>query len=163
MTRRSCQHMLALGIVAVLALTPGCSDNTTAPATGAVSGTVSFSGTWPASGDIQVSIYSNLNPPYIPMGPPDGFTDPIPGPVVSFDYTLNGLAMGDYTAVYVSWRDPQNPANSRLLGMYWMTTGDSGIDPSNGAPKAPPTPVTIDASHLVQSSLDITADLDLAP
>jgi hypothetical protein len=154
----------ALLILVLTLVAAGCGDdNPAAPNTGSVSGTISFTGTWPSTGNIQVSIYSNLTPPYIPMGAPDAFSDPIAGPVTSFDYQLDGLAMGTYSAIYVGWRDPANPSGARLIGMYWTTPGDPGIDGTTGLPSAPPSTIVINSGSLNHSGLDITADMDLIP
>ena len=135
----------------------------TTPQTGSVSGKVTFVGTWPTTGEVQVGIYANLQPPYIPMGPPEAFTDPIPQGTVEYTYKLEGLEKGTYSAIYVSWRDPNNPAVSKILGMYWAHTDSVGIDTSSGftLPVEPPTPVTIDDDNLNLTNLDIKADLDL--
>ncbi|RMF58197.1 MAG: hypothetical protein D6748_09400 [Calditrichaeota bacterium] len=135
----------------------------TTPQTGSVSGTVTFVGTWPTTGEIQVGIYANLQPPYIPMGPPEAFTDPIPQGTMVYNYKLEGLEKGTYSAIYVSWRDPNNPAASKILGMYWDHPDSVGIDTTGGftLPVAPPKSVTIDDQNLNLTNIDIKADLDL--
>jgi hypothetical protein len=152
--------------VAGMATLGGCSDDESpaGPTTGSVAGKVTFQGTWPATGDIQVSIYSNLSPPYIPMGPPDAFTNPIV-PGSEYNYTIAGLDPGTYTAIYVGWRDPTappGPGSNALLGMYWIHADSVGIG-SMGAPVVPPTSVSITSSNLNRMGLDITANLELAP
>ncbi len=133
------------------------------PATGSVAGTVTFLGEWPSSGDIQISIYSTLSPPWVPMGPPDAFTDPIQGSPAQYQYKLDGLDKATYAAIYVSWRDPQNPAASKLLGMYWASPESAGIDEQSGLPVEQPASVTINDANLNHSNLNITADLDMVP
>jgi hypothetical protein len=161
---------LALAAVfAGAAAFPACEedDNPTGsgPTTGSVSGTVSFTGTWPSIGDVQVSIYSTLvTPPGVPGGPPDAFTDPL-DPATDFptyDYTLAGLDPGDYAAIFVGWRDPANPPGAKLIGVYWVHVDSLGIAVT-GLPKDPgPAPVSIQAGDKL-TDLDIVADLDLAP
>lgn len=163
---------LAVAIAAIMAVIPACDDEdtptNTGPTTGSVSGTVTFEGTWPSTGDIQVSIYSTLAPPYyVPMGPPDAFTDPIAGSPATYDYSMTGLDFGTYAGVYVSWRDPTNPSNAKLLGMYWVYVDSLGIvdDGSmlDGTPKPPyPATLTLNAGNAVHSGLDIRADLELS-
>jgi hypothetical protein len=101
------------------AIACGGDDNPTVgdPAnTGSVSGTVTFIGTWPATGDVQVAVYSSLPP----TGPPDAYTNPLsPGTAYpTYAYKLAGLDPGSYDGVIVSWRDPSDPLSSRIIGQY---------------------------------------------
>jgi hypothetical protein len=155
-----------LAVVAGLIVLGGCDEDennpvTPGPTTGTVAGTVTFTGSWPATGEVQVSIYSSLSAPWVPMGAPDAFTDPITSGSMTYDYSMPGLDKGDYMAIYVSWRDPAVPAASKLLGMYWSNPAASGIAPS-GLPVAQPTGVTINDATLNHTGLNITADLDLS-
>ena len=165
--------LAVLAAASSLALTiPACDDDDDnpvdpVPTTGTVSGTVTFEGTWPSTGDVQVSIYSALQPPlYVPTGPPDAFTDPITGDPATYDYEFDGLDFGTYAGILVSWRDPNNPSSAQLLGMYWTYVDSVGIfdsGPFDGAPKPPyPTPVTVDVNNPVRENRDIRADLDLS-
>ena len=155
------QYLKWAMLIAVLAAfsAAGCSDDDDggpmAPTTGSVSGKVTFVGTWPASGEIQVSVYTGLTPPWVPTGPPEAFTDPIP---VSneYDYVLEGLDFGDYSAVYVSWRDPAMPANSKLLGMFWAFPDSVGINAQTGLPKEMPSDFTIQSSFPDFTNYNIT-------
>lgn len=157
-----CNRMVVL-LFGVLALAACSSDDPTEVAqTGTVSGTVNFSGTWPATGDVQVSIYANLAPPFIPMGNPDGVTEAIQGSPTTFNYSIPGLDKADYTAIFVGWRDPQNPQGARLIGIYWATSDSVGIAPT-GVPTVTPIGVSIEDGNLVHTGLDMTADLDLIP
>lgn len=97
------------------------------------------------------------------MGPPDAYTDPIQGAPAQYTYKMEGLDKATYAAIYVSWRDPQNPAASRLLGMYWAYPDSVGIDARSGLPLEQPAPVTVNSANLNLSNLNIAADLDLAP
>jgi hypothetical protein len=159
---------LAVAIAAMCALA-ACDDDdnpaNTGPTTGSVSGTVTFTGTWPSVGDVQVSVYSTLiTPPGVPGGPPDGFTDPLNSATdfPTYDYNIAGLDPGDYAAIFVGWRDPADPPGAKLIGVYWIYVDSLGIAVS-GLPKAPgPTAVSIDAGDNL-TDLDIVADLDLAP
>jgi hypothetical protein len=155
-----------IALIAGLIAFGGCDDEdnpvNTGPTTGSVSGTVTFAGSWPATGQIQVSIYSTLTPPWVPMGAPDAFTDPIVSGSATYDYEMSGLDKGDYMAIYVSWRDPANPAASKLLGMYWTNPAETGINPATGLPVTQPLGVTINDAKMNHTGLNITADLDLA-
>jgi hypothetical protein len=112
---RSAGVLCAVLLAAVVAC--GGDDNPTVgdPAnTGSVSGTVTFIGTWPATGDVQVAVYSSLPP----SGPPDGYTNPLGPNIMSYDFKVAGLDPGPYDGVIVSWRDSSDPLSSRIIGQY---------------------------------------------
>jgi hypothetical protein len=164
--KKSLQILLATTLLGLIILLGACGDDddpARVPTTGSVAGTVTFDGDWPSTGEIQVSIYSTLSPPWVPMGPPEAFTDPIQGTPTQYDYMLDGLDKATYAAIYVSWRDPQNPSASRLLGMYWTFADSVGINAQTGLPVEQPASITIDSANLNLTNLDITANLDLAP
>ncbi len=159
-----------VGCAAAIALFPACNDtaSTTSPAgeTGSVSGTVTFTGTWPTTppgGGIQVSIYSSLMPPGVPGGPPDAFTNPLNKTTdfPTYNFKLSGIDPGDYAAVFVGWRDPSNPSGAKLIGTYWVYVDSLGVA-ANGLPKPPgPSTVTVEKGKDT-GGLDIVADLDLS-
>ncbi|HXV13443.1 MAG TPA: hypothetical protein VEC56_04495 [Candidatus Krumholzibacteria bacterium] len=149
------------GLAMTLAFLPACDDDDDnpmggGPTTGTVAGTVTFEGTWPSVGNVQISVYST----YPPMGPPDAFTDPIPAGT-SYDYSIAGLDPGDYAAILVGWRDPADPPGAKVIGMYWAFVDSVAVD-GNGDPVGPPSAVTVEAGQ-TESNLDITANLDVAP
>ncbi len=159
-----CSLLVAAGLLIA------CNDDnnptgTQTPQTATISGAVHFTGTWPSTGDVQVSIFSTLiSPPGVPGGPPDAFTDPL-NPATDFPdyhYTLEGIDPGKYAAIFVGWRDPANPTGAKLIGTYWVYGDSLGIA-ANGLPKDPgPAPVTLKAGDH-RTNLNVTADLDLAP
>jgi len=158
------------GVVATLllgiGLLVGCGDDDDNPSDnddfGSIGGTVAFRGTWPSTGDVQVSLYSELSPPYVPMGPPDASTEPVPSGSNSYDYLFEGLDPATYAAVYVSWRDPANPQGARLLGMYWTFPDSVGIDPISGLPRTTPSGVSVEGGGDDVRGVDLAADLDLS-
>jgi uncharacterized protein (DUF2141 family) len=150
-------HALACALVIAAALS-ACDDDDPAapPTTGAVSGTVTFQGAWPSTGDVQISIFSS----FPPTGPPDAFTDPITQ-AASYDYSIAGLTPGAYAAVVVGWRDPLNPSTAEILGMHWEHVDSVAVD-SNGDPRGFPLPLTIEAGQ-TDANINMLADLDVAP
>jgi hypothetical protein len=142
-----------------------CSEDSTSPGAGSVSGKVTFEGEWPPTGDVQVSIFSNLEPPdYAPTGAPDGFTSPIAPNTTEYNYELGGLDNGSYAGILVSWREAANPSGARMLGMYWIHPDSVGIESDGLTAKSPgPKTIAIKSSSLKHTGLDIKADLDLAP
>lgn len=146
----------ATSTVAILASCDNTDDPVT-PTTGSVSGTVTFQGTWPSTGQVQVSLFSA----WPPAGPPDAFTDPIT-PSGTYNYSFNGLDPATYPAIVVGWLDPALPPGSeKILGMYWADEDSVAVD-SNGNPQVLPTAVTVEAGDS-KGSLDMAADLDVAP
>ena len=144
----------------------GCGDDSSSPAgIGSVSGTVTFLnvGAWPATGNVQVSIYSALPADFKPNGAPDAFSNPIAAGTTEYNFKLDGLDTGSYAGVLVSWRDPANPSGATLLGLYWIHPDSVAVDPA-GDVKAPgPTSVAITESNPAHTGLNITADLSIAP
>jgi hypothetical protein len=118
------KRVLSLRIAAALCVTAlalvGCGDDGPTsgdPAnTGSVSGTVTFTGTWPVSGDVQVAVYSELPP----TRAPDGYTSPLNGATdyPTYDFKIAGLDAGTYAGIIVTWRDPSDTSSSRIIGQY---------------------------------------------
>ncbi len=140
----------------------GGDDNLVTPAQqyGSVSGTVTFVGNWPATGEVQISIW----PSWPPAGPPSAATLPI-AKTTTYKYKIEGLNRGIYKAITAGWRDPANPAGARVLGIYINDPNNSGVSiDANGRPTyATPTPVEIADGKMDHTGLDIKADLAFAP
>ncbi len=152
-----------LTIAAFVALTvgAGCDDDeTTDPTTGSLEGRVSFEGTWPTSGEVQVSLYATLSPPWVPMGPPEQATGVITGEPSTYDFRFDGLEFAEYAGIYVSWRDPADVTSAQLIGMYWEWPDSVGVS-ELGLPLEMPSGVAIDREAPMRTGLDFTADLDL--
>ena len=124
---------------------------------GEISGTITFVGTWPSTGDVQVSIWTS----FPPAGPPAGATEPLAsGEAIT--YKIEGLSKGTYPAVTVGWRDPTNPAGAKVLGLYWEQSDSLGVD-GTGQVTVLPISIEISDATLVWSNIDIKANLDIAP
>ncbi len=148
-------------LITLLPLLYGCSEDkkpTDGGEFGEISGTVTFVGTWPSTGEVQVSIWST----WPPAGPPAAATDPLTAGTAVQSYKIEGLSKGTYTAVTVGWRDPANPAGAKVLGIYWEKSDSLGVD-SNGNPTVQPMPIEVSEGKLVWSNVDIKADLDIVP
>ena len=152
--------MIMLFAATVLsALLAGCGEDESpveAEKFGQISGTITFVGTWPSGGDVQVSIWAS----FPPAGPPAAATEPLaPGETVA--YEIPGLSKGTYPAVTVGWRDPNNPMGGKILGIYWAQSDSLGVA-SDGS-LATPISIEISDAQLDWSNVDIKANLDIAP
>jgi hypothetical protein len=159
-----------LAMMAVAMTFISCGDDSPSEPAGpaSVAGKVTFvnTGSWPASGDVQVSIYSVLPADLVPDGPPDAYTNPIAVGSSDYTFSLTGLEEGSYAAIYVSWRNPSVPGSATLLGMYWTYVDSVGVawNGSKMAPKAPgPTALNLAGPNVHRNGLDLVADLALAP
>ena len=152
---------ITFAIVILVGFLAGC-DEDEGPAEGEefgeISGTVSFVGTWPSAGEVQVSIWAS----WPPFGPPAAATDPLTPGEATQTYKVEGLTKGTYLAVTVGWRDPNNPAGAKILGVYWAQNDDLGVD-DTGQVTVQPMPIEISDDKLVWSNIDIKANLDIVP
>lgn len=149
--------LLLLVLIALVAsLSCGDDDNGTGTGpTGSIAGTITFRNTWPASGNVYVTINSN----YPPTGAPDAFTNPIAPGVRTYDYTLGGIEVGSYVAVLIGWRG--GPGNDKCIGMYWQYVDSLGVAADCSSQDPGPSSVTV-AKDATTQDIDMVADLDLA-
>tara|TARA_B100002051_G_C16739729_1_gene643479 strand:+ start:3466 stop:3894 length:429 start_codon:yes stop_codon:yes gene_type:complete len=115
-----------LPFLSILLFLVGCEDNNTeepnAVETGTLSGAITFSGTWPDSGEVLLT----LDTQYPPMGPPAGSRSIQSNQLVDnkYDYYFEGLAFGDYAALTVTyWPNDYSSGSSNysLLASYINT------------------------------------------
>jgi hypothetical protein len=155
-------RILAMTIILSLLFILNCSkdnNSTNSEQFGSISGIVTFTGTWPSTGDIQVSIWAS----WPPQGPPAEATDPLTQGQ-SKTFKIEGLSKGTYPVVTAGWRDPANPAGAKVLGIYWSKTDSIGVDTTgNVLSSVQPTPIVISDNKLNYSNIDIKANLDIAP
>ncbi len=157
------KRTFSLGALMVLGLSVlllGCSkeDNPVqAEQFGEISGTVTFVGSWPQVGEVQVSIWAN----WPPMGPPAAASVAFqPGQNVQ-TYKIDGLSKGTYPVVTVGWRDPNNPAGAKVLGVYWANKDSVGVADDGITLKVQPIAIEISDDKLVWNNIDIKANLDI--
>lgn len=132
-------------------------DNTTNPEQfGSISGTLTYVGSWPSAGDVQISIWAS----WPPQGPPAAATDPLSQGQSTFE--IKGLSKGTYPVVTAGWRDPANPTGAKVLGVYWNITDSVGVD-SSGNVNVQPQQIVISDNKLNYSNINIKANLDIAP
>jgi len=146
-------------LAGVLVLSCGDDTSTGNSPTGSISGTITFRGSWPATGAIFVTVFSS----YPPTGAPDAFSNPIPesalGSGRTFKYKISGVEAGTYRAVLVGWRG--GPGDDRCVGLYWSMPDSVGIDAACVAQAPGPLAVTVKANQ-TSSNVDMVGNLNLA-
>lgn len=136
-----------------------CGDDSTGTSpTGSIAGTITFRKTWPTTGAIFVTVFSQ----YPPTGAPDSFTSPITenmlGPGRTYNYSISGLETHTYKAVLIGWRG--GVGNDQCIGLYWVHPDSLGIAANCVAQAPGPAPVTVKQGQTVKH-VDMVADLSL--
>tara|TARA_B100001245_G_C22672209_1_gene328934 strand:- start:51 stop:509 length:459 start_codon:yes stop_codon:yes gene_type:complete len=143
--------MLLLSFLSIMFLTMACEDNETVdtpPESATLSGTITFTGTWPDTGTVAVSLSST----WPPQGAPAASAAITSADLANntYTYTFENVTFGSYASIAVSWEDPNdtNPmTNQYTLGAY------GGTDP---------TAVTVSETEYELTDLSFDADLSLA-
>jgi len=162
MKRSRIFSLIALAAISLFVVS--CSEDnnpTNTPTLGTISGRVTFVGNWPATGNVQVSIWAEGTWP--PMGPPEGSSVNIPSGSGTYDFTIEGLKKLNYQAISVGWRNPANPAGARVLGIYVNDATKTGINTATVPPTYDtPASIVIGDAKMIWTGLDMKADLSLA-
>ena len=102
----------------------GCDDNPMTPESGTISGVVDFSGTWPETGNISISL--NTSWPEV-TGAPYAFTTIYSDDLNQdnlYSYRFENVTFGTYQGIIVSWKDPyddNSATNQHVIGGYGGT------------------------------------------
>ncbi len=149
--------VITIFIAFIVALFFGCGgDDGGSSDLGSISGTITFDNVamWPDSGEVQVVVFpENVWQSFGPLGPPQNFNDPLVitknGSQTQYNYTVEGLPEGDYSALAVGWRRPNSqnyPGSQRTatIGVYWgnSSTTSMGVNVP-GTPLNDPAPSVI--------------------
>ncbi len=160
-------------IVPVLLLSIGCNnDNGASSEFASVSGTITFDNValWPDSGEVQVTIWpQDVWTQCGPMGPPQNPNNPLVLTKVAgqtqYSYTIDGLPEGEYSAIAVGWRHPDeslpDERRSAVLGVYLNNpnTASTGLNCPPNIPLQDPLPVVVTLQRGEnRTGLDIRAD-----
>ena len=147
-------------IILTLLLIIGCEDSTgtTTPENATISGTITFTGDWPADGTVALSLSSNWPPQGAPAASLEITSTDLSSGI--YAYTFENITFGSYASISVSWQDPNddNPiTNQHTLGAYGgeypFFTAYGGTDP---------TTVTVSETVYLLTELNFTADLSFA-
>ena len=141
-----------------LFLTIGCEDDNPTgvctPESATITGTITFSGTWPSEGSVAVSLSSN----WPPTGAPAAYAAITETDVTNntYNYTFENVTFGEYASIAISWSDPNdsNPATQQhTIGAYGGTcpffATYGGVDP---------TAIIASTTEYSLTGLDFTAD-----
>jgi len=93
----------------------GCGESgqdAVARSTGTLTGEVQWSGTWPETGKLLLALFAS--PPWDPgwaPGPPSAYRylEKGEGHAIAFALDNPPIAFGEYGALMIAWKDPQEP------------------------------------------------------
>ena len=118
------KNLLNLLLTFVMFITMACEDEKaeTFPESATISGTITFSGDWPSTGTVYLSIQNT----WYPVDAPYATTTISESDVAAnlYAYSFTEVAFGTYAAISVSWLDPDdtNPTtNQHIIGVYGGT------------------------------------------
>ena len=133
----------------------GCDENPMTPEHGIISGVIDFSGTWPETGNISISL--NTSWPEV-TGAPYAFT-PINSDDLSqdnlYNYRFENVTFGTYQGIIVSWKDlydDNSATNQHAIGGYGGTIAAEFDDTES---------VIVSVSDYEKSNLNFQAYLNL--
>jgi sugar lactone lactonase YvrE len=126
------------------------------PESSSISGTIHFTGAWPSTGVVRVSLFDALDASGLPTGAPLKSSNSI-SPATDFNFTLGKIAPGTYGGLFVEWVDDAGYFPTRIMGAYWAFSDSLCLDDS-GLPKDPgPAPIHVTAA-IVTANIDFVAD-----
>ncbi len=160
MNRGRIFSLIALAAISLFIVS--CSDDNNpanVPTTGTISGRVTFVGTWPSVGNVQVSLFDK----WPPQAAPYQASAVIPPNSSTYDFNFEGIAKSTYPAVVVGWRNPNDPnpaTSSRVIGIYINDATKTGITVAGGQPTFDtPVPIVISDTKMIWTGVDLRGDL----
>ena len=147
------KNLLILSFTSVMLITTACEDEKaeTLPESATISGTITYSGDWPSTG----TVYLSLQNTWYPVDAPYTTTTISESDVTANAYSFTEVAFGTYAAISVSWLDPDNtnPAtNQHIIGVYGGTAAAYFADANS---------ITVSEDSYELTSLDFGADFGL--
>ena len=119
------KNLLILSLTSVMFIATACEDEKaeTPPESATISGTITFSGDWPTTGTVYLSVQNT----WYPVDAPYATTTISESEVTdnAYAYSFTEVAFSTYAAISVSWLDPDdtNPAtNQHIIGVYGAPT-----------------------------------------
>jgi hypothetical protein len=149
------KSLLILSLTSVMLITTACEDEKaeTLPENATISGTITYSGDWPSTGTVYLSVQNT----WYPVDAPYATTTISESDVTAnaYAYSFTEVAFGTYAAISVSWLDPDdtNPAtNQHIIGVYGGTAAAYFSDADS---------ITVSEDIYELTGLDFGADFGL--
>ena len=149
------KSLLILSLTSVMLITTACEDekDETLPENATISGTITYSGDWPSTGTVYLSVQNT----WYPVDAPYATTTISESDVAAniYAYSFTEVAFGTYAAISVSWLDPEdtNPAtNQHIIGVHGGTAAAYFADADS---------ITVSEDIYGLTGLDFGADFDL--
>jgi hypothetical protein len=119
------KNLLVLSLASVMFIATACEDDDAVipkPESATVSGTITFSGDWPTTGTVYLSIQNT----WYPVDAPYATATIVETDVTNntYDYSFTEVTFGTYKAISVSWLDPEETntgTNQHVKGVYGGT------------------------------------------
>jgi len=146
---------IVVSLFLVLFFFVGCDENPMTPESGIISGVVDFSGVWPETGNISISL--NTSWPEV-TGAPYSFTTIYSNDLNQdnlYSYRFENVTFGTYQGIIVSWKDPHDDdsaTNQHAIGGYGGTA-EAEFDNTGS--------ITVSGSDYEIMDLNFPAYLDL--
>ena len=146
---------IVVSLFLVLFFFVGCDENPMTPESGIISGVVDFSGVWPETGNISISL--NTSWPEV-TGAPYSFTTIYSNDLNQdnlYSYRFENVTFGTYQGIIVSWKDPyddNSATNQHAIGGYGGTAEAEFEDTGS---------ITVSESDYEITDLNFQAYLDL--
>ena len=146
---------IVVSLLLVVFFFTGCNDNPMTPESGTISGVVDFSGAWPETGNISISV--NTSWPEV-TGAPYAFTTIYSDDLNQdnlYSYRFENVTFRTYEGIIVSWKDPYDDAvstNQHAIGGYGGTAEAEFEDTGS---------ITVSESDYEITDLNFPAYLDL--
>ena len=151
------KNLLVLSLASVMFIATACEDDDAVipkPESATVSGTITYSGDWPSTGTVYLSVQNTWYPVDAPYATTTISESDVAANVYAYSFTE--VAFGTYAAISVSWLDPEdtNPAtNQHIIGVHGGTAAAYFADADS---------ITVSEDIYELTSLDFGADFGLA-
>jgi len=120
------KNLLVLSLTSFMFIATACEDNDTKtaekPESATISGTLTFSGDWPSTGSVYLSLQNTWYPVDAPYATKTILESDVSANVYTYSFTE--VVFGTYAALSVSWFDPEDTnaaTNQHIKGVYGGT------------------------------------------
>ena len=120
------KNLLVLSLTSFMFIATACEDNDAEtaekPESATISGTLTFSGDWPSTGSVYLSLQNTWYPVDAPYATKTILESDVSANVYTYSFTE--VVFGTYAALSVSWFDPEDTnaaTNQHIKGVYGGT------------------------------------------